>query len=85
VQEGKLNVENLAKAYHLKNHLNEIERQKETIGGGGGLGITIQSAYQDADFIEAIRPAAVAELDKRINAKKAELAKLGVTFDCSYL
>lgn len=46
---------------------------------GAGLGVTIQSTYQDNAFLEAIRPHAVAELDRRIEEKKAVLENLGIS------
>ena len=47
---------------------------------GAGLGVTIQSTYQDNAFLEAIRPHAVAELDRRIEEKKAVLVSFGISF-----
>ncbi|MFR0629569.1 hypothetical protein [Citrobacter freundii] len=68
-----MNAENLSEAYYLNNDIKELQRQKSILESGAGLGVTIQSAYQDNAFLEAIRPHAVAELDRRIEEKKASL------------
>ncbi|EGT0677690.1 MULTISPECIES: hypothetical protein [Citrobacter] len=75
-----MNAENLSEAYYLNNDIKELQRQKSILESGAGLGVTIQSAYQDNAFLEAIRPHAVAELDRRIEEKKASLVKLGLSF-----
>ena len=75
-----MNAENLSEAYYLNNDIKELQLQKSILESGAGLGVTIQSAYQDNAFLEAIRPHAVAELDRRIVEKKKNLSTLGVTF-----
>lgn len=75
-----MNVENLSEAYYLNNEMQELQRQKGMLESGAGLGVTIQPAYQDNAFLEAIRPHAVAEFDRRIEEKKASLVKLGLSF-----
>ncbi|HGY5079490.1 TPA: hypothetical protein ACNV27_004772 [Citrobacter gillenii] len=75
-----MNVENLTEAYYINNAIKELQRQKGILESGDGLGMTIQSAYQDNTFLEAIRPHAVAELDRRIEEKKALLVNLGLSF-----
>lgn len=60
--------------------MKELQRQKAILKGGSGLGVTIQSTYQDNAFLEAIRPHAVTELDRRIEEKKAVLVNLGLSF-----
>lgn len=63
--------------------LKELERQYNIIEESTGhvaLGITIQSQYQDDAFIDAIRPAVLAELSRRIDDKRLELERLGVSF-----
>ena len=75
-----MNVENLGEAYYLNNEMRELQRQKGMLESGDGLGVTIQSTYQDDAFLEAIRPHAVAELDHRIEKKKAVLVDLGISF-----
>ena len=75
-----MNAENLSKAYCLCNDIKELQRQKDILESGSGLGVTIQSAYQDNVFLEAIRPHAVAELDRRIEEKKTVLVNLGLSF-----
>ncbi|ASG43454.1 hypothetical protein RQL91_05110 [Citrobacter freundii] len=75
-----MNAENLSEAYYLNNDIKELQRQKSILESGAGLGVTIQSTYQDNVFLEAIRPHAVAELDRRIEEKKAVLVNLGLSF-----
>lgn len=75
-----MNVENLGESYYLNNEMRELQRQKGMLESGAGLGVTIQSTYQDNVFLEAIRPHAVAELDRRIEEKKALLVNLGLSF-----
>ncbi|EPC6088300.1 hypothetical protein ACK8QK_14450 [Citrobacter portucalensis] len=74
-----MNAENLSEAYYLNNDIKELQRQKSILESGAGLGVTIQSTYQDNAFLDAIRPHAVAELDRRIVEKKKSLSTLGVT------
>lgn len=75
-----MNVENLTEAYYINNGIKELQRQKGILESGDGLGVTIQSTYQDKDFLDAIRPHAVAELNRRIEEKKAVLVSLGISF-----
>ena len=75
-----MKAENLSNAYYINNEMQELQRQKDILESGTGLGVKIQSAYQDNAFLEAIRPHAVAELDRRIEEKKASLVKLGLSF-----
>ena len=75
-----MNAENLSEAYYLNNDIKELQRQKSILESGAGLGVTIQSTYQDNAFLDAIRPHAMAELDRRIVEKKKSLSTLGVTF-----
>ncbi|MGV4152519.1 hypothetical protein [Citrobacter freundii] len=73
-----MNVENLTEAYYINNAIKELQRQKGILESGDGLGVTIQSTYQDNAFLDAIRPHAVAELDRRIEEKKSVLVKFGI-------
>lgn len=75
-----MNVENLTEAYYINNGIKELQRQKGILESGDGLGVTIQSTYQDNAFLDAIRPHAVAELDRRIEEKKKILSTLGGAF-----
>lgn len=75
-----MKAEYLSNAYYINNEMQELQRQKGILESGAGLGVTIQSAYQDNAFLEAIRPHAVAELDRRIEEKKASLVKLWLSF-----
>ena len=75
-----MNVENLSNAHYIYNEMKELQRQKSMLESGAGLGITIQSTYQDNAFLETIRPHAVAELERRIMEKKKILSTLGATF-----
>ena len=75
-----MNAENLSEAYYLNNDIKELQLQKSILESGAGLGVTIQSAYQDKAFLDAIRPHAVAELNRRIEEKKAMLVSFGILF-----
>ena len=75
-----MNAENLSAACYLYKEIKELQRLKSIIESGAGLGVTIQSAYQDNAFLDAVRPHAVAELDRRIDEKRTALIKLGVSF-----
>ncbi|EMM0439336.1 hypothetical protein [Citrobacter freundii] len=75
-----MNVENLTEAYYINNGIKELQRQKGILESGDGLGMTIQSTYQDKAFLDAIRPHAVAELNRRIEEKKAVLVGFGISF-----
>lgn len=75
-----MNVENLTEAYYINNGIKELQRQKGILESGDGLGVTIQSTYQDKAFLDAIRPHAVAELNRRIEEKKAVLVGFGISF-----
>lgn len=75
-----MNAENLSEAYYLNNDIKELRSQKRILESGDGLGVTIQSTYQDKAFLDAIRPHAVAELDRRIEEKKAVLVSFGISF-----
>ena len=75
-----MNVENLTEAYYINNAIKELQRQKGILESGDGLGVTIQSTYQDKAFLDAIRPHAVAELNRRIEEKKAVLVGFGISF-----
>lgn len=69
----------LSRAYSVFQHIGELQKKRDLIAGGGGLGVTIQSAYQDAVFEEAIRPHVLAELERRIQEQKILLGDMGVT------
>ncbi|VUS59263.1 hypothetical protein SB6424_00221 [Klebsiella pasteurii] len=75
-----MNAENLSVACYLYNEIKELQRLKSIIESGAGLGVTIQSAYQDNAFLDAVRPHAVAELDRRIDEMRTALIRLGVSF-----
>lgn len=74
-----MNAENLSEAYYLNNDIKELQRQKSILESGDGLGVTIQSTYQDKAFLDAMRSHAVAVLDSRIDQKRKKLKELGVT------
>lgn len=75
-----MNAENLSAACYLYNEIKELQRLKSIIESGAGLGVTIQSAYQDNAFLDAVRPHAVAEIDRRIDEKRTALINLDVSF-----
>ncbi|MES0273300.1 hypothetical protein KDV42_01550 [Citrobacter freundii] len=75
-----MNVENLTEAYYINNAIKELQLQKGILESGDGLDVTIRSTYQDKAFLDAIRPHAVAELNRRIEEKKAMLVSFGILF-----
>ena len=79
-REPQMKVQDLSRAYSIWENIQELQKKRDLIAGGGGLGVTIQSAYQDAAFEEAIRPHAVAELEHRIGEQKKFIIDLGITF-----
>ncbi|HIF6353791.1 TPA: hypothetical protein ACX3ZT_001698 [Enterobacter cloacae] len=79
-REPQMKVQDLSRAYSIWENIRELQKQRDLIAGGGGLGVTIQSTYQDASFEEAIRPHAVAELERRIEEQKKIISDLGVSF-----
>ncbi len=82
LMDGMMKIENLSKAVCLQEQLRELEDQYRVVKekGNGGLGITIQSRYQDDAFVDAIRFHVLDELNQRIGDKRRRLAELGITF-----
>lgn len=75
-----MKAQDLSRAHSIWENIRELAKQRDLIAGGGGLGVTIQSTYQDAAFEQAIRPHAVAELNRRIEEQKQIIIDLGVSF-----
>lgn len=75
-----MDIKNLSAAYSIKQRLDELHRQRDLISTGKGLGLTIQSTYQDDEFIAAIIPYAAAELERRIAEQQKKMEALGVAF-----
>ncbi|WP_354691031.1 hypothetical protein [Phytobacter sp. RSE-02] len=76
-----MQVKHLSEAYSISKQVAELHRTRGIIAGGAGLGITIQSTYQDDTFIENIRPYVLDELDRRIAEKNELLESLGVSLE----
>ena len=74
-----MNIHNVNGASILCEKLNELEGQYSLVARGEGLGITIQSRYQDDDFVNAVRMSVTGELSRRIGAVKHQLTELGIT------
>ena len=74
-----MNINNVNAASVLCEQLKEIEGQHSLVARGEGLGITIQSRYQDDAFVDAVRRSVTGELSRRIGAVKHQLAELGIT------
>lgn len=74
-----MNINNVNAASILCEQLKELEGQYSIVVRGEGLGITIQSRYQDDAFVNAVRRTVTGELSRRIGAVKHQLAELGVT------
>ncbi|GAB2931454.1 hypothetical protein [Hafnia psychrotolerans] len=71
-----MDVKNLSQAHGLLQKIGELKREHDIVAAGGGLGVTVQSQYQDNEFVNAIRPHLLAELNKRIQAKQDHLKQL---------
>lgn len=74
-----MNINNVNAASILCEQLRELEAQYANVARGEGLGVTIQSRYQDDAFVNAVRRSVTGELSRRIGAVKHHLAALGVT------
>lgn len=74
-----MNINNVNAASILCEQLKELEGQYLLVARGEGLGITIQSCYQDDDFVNSVRSSVTGELSRRIGAVKHQLKELGVT------
>ncbi|EOF4705843.1 hypothetical protein ACKWWX_004295 [Klebsiella oxytoca] len=74
-----MNINNVNAASILCEQLRELEAQRAIVARGEGLGVTIQSHYQDDAFVNAVRSSITGELSRRIGAVKHQLAELGVT------
>ncbi len=75
----EMNTNNVNAASILYEKLKELEGQYSLVERGEGLGIMIQSRYQDDDFVNAVRRSVTGELSRRIGAVKHQLTELGVT------
>lgn len=74
-----MNINNVNAASILCEQLRKLEAQRAIVARGEGLGVTIQSRYQDDAFVNAVRSSVTGELSRRIGAVKHQLAELGVT------
>lgn len=74
-----MNINDVNAASILCEQLRELEEQRAIVVRGEGLGVTIQSRYQDDAFVNAVRMSVESELCRRIGAVKHQLAELGVT------
>lgn len=74
-----MHINNINAASILSAQLKELEEQYHIIVRGQGLGITIQSRYQDDAFVDAVRTSVTGELSRRIGAIKGQLKDLGIT------
>jgi hypothetical protein len=65
----------------LQSYANSLGNSKHNVQSSRveGLGVTIQSRYQDDAFVNAVRSSVTGELSRRIGAVKHQLAELGVT------
>lgn len=75
----EMNINNVNAASALCEQLKELEGQYSLVVRGEGLGITIQSRYQDDAFVNAVRSSVTGELSRRIGAVKYQLKELGIT------
>ena len=74
-----MNIHNVNAASILCEKLKELEGQYSLVARGEGLGITIQSRYQDDALVNAVRSSVTGELSRRIGAVKHQLTELGIT------
>lgn len=74
-----MDINNINAAAILLEQLKELEAQNKIVLSGQGLGVTIQSRYQDDKFVSAVRRSVTLELSRRIGAIKCQLKDLGVT------
>nr|HAM4953516.1 hypothetical protein [Escherichia coli] len=74
-----MNINNVNAASILSEQLKDLEGQYSLVVRGEGLGITIQSRYQDDAFVSAVRSSVTGELSRRIGEVKHQLAELGIT------
>lgn len=74
-----MHIKNINTASILSAQLKELEEQYLIIVRGQGLGITIQSRYQDDAFVDAVRSSVTGELSRRIGAINGQLKDLGIT------
>lgn len=76
-----MNIDNLSAAVSTRDRLRDLQRQHRLVSEGKGLGVTIQSTYQDDSFVDAVRPAVLTEITRRIEEAQDQLRTLGV--DCT--
>ncbi|KAB8310770.1 hypothetical protein [Rahnella contaminans] len=79
----EMDARNLERAHRLMQKVLALKSERELISKStsGGLGITIQSKYQDDEFVNAVRPAVVAEISRRIQDLESQLQQLGLEFN----
>ncbi|AVO22996.1 hypothetical protein HWB57_gp159 [Erwinia phage vB_EamM-Bue1] len=74
----------ITKVVDLRNQMEEMIKQRNLIGKAAEdryLGVTLHGTYQDPEFVNEVRPAVVAVLNKRIKLIHDQLLELGVTPD----
>lgn len=76
-----MNIDNLSAAVSTRDRLRDLQRQHRLVSEGKGLGVTIQSTHQDDSFVDAVRPAVLTEINRRIEEAQDQLRMLGV--DCT--
>lgn len=76
-----MNYSDIGKVHSLKCKVDDLLYARNMITGGSGLGVTIQSTYQDDEFVNNVRQPVIDELNRRIEKLKEELSDLGVVFD----
>lgn len=75
-----MNIKNLHMAVSYESRLRELEHQHQLVASGKALAITLQSAYQDDAFVDALRPQVLLEITRRIEEVKTQLRSFGI--DC---
>lgn len=71
-------MEDIQKANALLDSIRSLKYQINFVNAGHGLGITIQSTYQNEAFVDAIRPHVVKYMEGELEKLYQRLRDLGV-------
>lgn len=71
-------ITDLNKAAEINKRLEELNRILGLLEAGVGLGVVIQSVYQDDTMVTAVRPQVIKEMKRRRKVMHDELTALGV-------
>lgn len=71
-------MEDIQKANAILDSIRSLKYQINFVTAGHGLGITIQSTYQNEEFVDAIRPHVVEYMEGELEKLYQRLKDLGV-------